>query len=790
MYNGGTFIMHGGTILGGSAKAGGGVYNGGAFTMDGGAITGNSASTGGGVYNGGTFTVTGGAISDNTAAIFGGGVTNMGTLKLSGTASITGNTCSNGDGGGVSSNGKMTLSETGTISGNTCSGYGGGVFNNQGIFTMTGGAISDNTAAIFGGGVIIYSDSTFAMTGGAISGNNAGETGGGVFVIGTLALSGSPVITGNTVQGDTGNVYLFDGVITLTEALDSGASVGVSMQTPGTFTSGWKTYMDGKTPSGIFASDSGDFMVVTDIDGEVTLASSADAAASVTSGGTVTYFATLGEALARWADGGKLTLLADATTESTVTAPTGAVELDLNGFGVTYTGSKNASVITVPVGAALTLSDSGDATHYYYIDDNGLAHVVESTDANYTGAADNKKGSFTGGYITGGKGTNPYQSFLYGGGVYIKDDGTNGGSFTMNGGTIIGNTAQYGGGVYSSGSVYTDDETQDIRGGAFTMNGGTITGNTATNSGGGAFISGGLFTMTGGEISGNTAGSGKSDVYAAKYTRAEISGSPKIGSMCLTYTDLTVTGPLTDDAKIGVVTTDPLARVFTKGLRGNGVADNFFSEDETYCVKLTADGEAVLSMAGDGVVSVTTDGVTTEYVSLVEAFKYTQDGSVVKLLGNVTLEDEAWVYNEEAAEDDGSINTYVTLDLNGFGVDLNGYEIIISYGASLTLTDGNPTAAHTYTVDENGLAHVVLPTEDDATQDGEGETKAFTGGYITGGSAEKYGGSVYVTGGAFTMEAGTIIGNKAGKGLGVVYVSNNGLVHHERRRDHRQHRPI
>ena len=80
-----------------------------------------------------------------------------------------------------------------------------------------------------------------------------------------------------------------------------------------------------------------------------------------------------------------------------------------------------------------------------------------------------------------------------GGGVSVGSSST----FTMNGGTISGNNAGSGGGVYVSNS------------GAFTMNGGSITSNTAKNNGGGVFMyKKTTFTMENGTITGNNAGSG------------------------------------------------------------------------------------------------------------------------------------------------------------------------------------------------------------------------------------------------------------------------------------------
>ncbi|MDR1586071.1 MAG: InlB B-repeat-containing protein [Treponema sp.] len=125
----GTFIMNGGTISGNTSLGyGGGVYigNTATFTMNSGIISGNTAGNGGGVYvntfDGGVFIMSGGTISDNTVsnAAFpkGGGVyVNSGTFTMSG-GTISGNTAISGGGGVyVGSSGTFTKQSDGTIYG-------------------------------------------------------------------------------------------------------------------------------------------------------------------------------------------------------------------------------------------------------------------------------------------------------------------------------------------------------------------------------------------------------------------------------------------------------------------------------------------------------------------------------------------------------------------------------------------------------------------------------------------------------------------------------------------------
>ena len=243
----------GGRITGGNSSGlCGGVHVQGSFIMEGGTISGNTASAnGGGVYvNGGSFTMKGGAISGNTASSYGGGVyVNGGTFTMKG----------------------------GTISGNTARSNGGGVYvAPDGTFTMQGGTISNNTA-YEGGGVLVgsYSTSagTFTMTGGMISGNNAVD-GGGVCVYGTFSVGGSPVVTGNTKEsyGTANNVYLSSGkAITLSGELSGGASLGVTMNTPGVFTSGWAAQMGTASPAGFFISDNSAYAAHLGTGGEAEL---------------------------------------------------------------------------------------------------------------------------------------------------------------------------------------------------------------------------------------------------------------------------------------------------------------------------------------------------------------------------------------------------------------------------------------------------------------------------------------------------------------------------------------
>ena len=192
----------GGNVLG----DGGAVYigAGGKFTMTGGEISGNTASrNGGGVaVVKGTFEMTGNAkISGNKAQMDyrhyehkGGGVFvgASGTFTMSGNAGVEGNLVRNGysdsvaQGAGVyvSEGGTFTMSEKSSLKSNTMTSqyqsdaknlYGGGVFVG-GTLNLGGGSIEDNTAVYEGGGLYVDTKGTVNLgTGTIIVRNNTSE---------------------------------------------------------------------------------------------------------------------------------------------------------------------------------------------------------------------------------------------------------------------------------------------------------------------------------------------------------------------------------------------------------------------------------------------------------------------------------------------------------------------------------------------------------------------------------------------------------------------------------------
>ena len=110
------------------------------------------------------------------------------------------------------------------------------------------------------------------MYGGSITGNSANSNGGGVYLTSraSFRISGSPVITGNKMEGAENNVYLNNAAarITVTNALTEGASIGVTTKNnpdegaPVVFTNGWSTAMSGANPGTYFTGDDTNYIVV------------------------------------------------------------------------------------------------------------------------------------------------------------------------------------------------------------------------------------------------------------------------------------------------------------------------------------------------------------------------------------------------------------------------------------------------------------------------------------------------------------------------------------------------
>lgn len=220
------------------------IKSGGNLTITGntnGYITGgHNSGDGGAIINHGTLTILGGRIENNKSLGNGGAIYNDGELTLNG-GNIVNNETTAGNGGAIYNNGTMTMINSWMVTNKALSGYGGAIFNAVSKeLTISGGDIgtsSNNFAnkAQKGGGV--YNDGILTLEGSSIEYNQATVNGGGVYYgNGTLTVKGAPKVYNNS----GGNLYLATGrSITIGDGFTSEASIFISMETLGTFTSGF-----------------------------------------------------------------------------------------------------------------------------------------------------------------------------------------------------------------------------------------------------------------------------------------------------------------------------------------------------------------------------------------------------------------------------------------------------------------------------------------------------------------------------------------------------------------------
>lgn len=756
-----------------------------------------------------------------------------GTLTVNGKDDETGNRGALNNGGGYYPGkgysyggalyitaGAATLSDLDIT--NCQSNWGGAIAMSNSAVTLNNCNLSNNMDTNGYGfyGVIRVGDSSAAGTGltvnggemfsndGAISvGSNAKVTINGAYIHDNEKLgvrvdaSEGLKISGNTIIKDNNssprNLVLNNNTVKvgIVSELGNDAYIGVTVSgdTKGVFTNSTDTSLNDASK---FFSDDPNYAVAKNSDGQLYLTNSI---ATVTSGETITEYSNFSEAVSAWnsaASGATLSLIKDVTISSTINVST-TKTFDLNGCGINANGG-NFPIFTAANGGNLTLNDSGSTTHYYTLADvesNGAAFATICDEATYEAAATDARGTFTGGYLTGANPLvntgNPYP----GGGIYILENG----AVTMNGGTIIGNIApNCAGGVGSYGKFIMNDGNivynRSRRGavlaaaGEMTINGGHISYNTGrgTEYCGtcGVLIYGGCtsFLVNGGYITNNFA---RYAGFGSNIPTISISGNPVIkdnigcGSNGTDATEINallfrrsnlnvyfdVVGELTEGAEIGVSIENITSRsVFTNS---SDISYNdeskFFSDNSNYDVVKNNDGQLILS---SDVATIKVGSDITYYSSLESALSNWVDGSTLTLLKDVVTSSTI------------TVNNTCTLDLNGYGFRASntGFSIFnVASSGNLTVNDSNPSHAHEVTLSNYLATGVSDGTGEDNVNNGTG-TAYINGGYVAGGYNGMHGG-FYVSGGALTLNGGTVIGNKcsdANCAGGGIYVESNG----------------
>ena len=236
------------------AVVGGGIFNdsSSSVVVNSGNISKNGTSTtgiGGGLFNQGTLDITGGSVDNNFGGKMGGGILVNAATTISGTATISENSATDGAGVYIFQN-KLTMNG-GSVSSNIADQTGGGIYVNPGpdtdkgifefndgtisqnlaiqgagvadlgVMNMAGGTISQNQAdgaagAACGGGLLVNSVQTapFTMTGGSIEGNSSEGSGGGLYIFNGECSMSNGTISGNTAALYGGGIFVDQGKIT------------------------------------------------------------------------------------------------------------------------------------------------------------------------------------------------------------------------------------------------------------------------------------------------------------------------------------------------------------------------------------------------------------------------------------------------------------------------------------------------------------------------------------------------------------------------------------------------
>ena len=501
---------------------------------------------------------------------------------------------------------------------------------------------------------------------------------------------------------------------------------------------------------------------------------------------------------------GVYTLAEDVTISGTLRV-TGTVTVDLNGYVLRYADTTaNGSVFEIVSGGDLTVIDSRpNVEHKFVSNADGLWVLDEQNGTEIV----------RGGIITGGTGLTDRNNNGYGGGVYV--DG--GGRFTMTGGSIVGCKAEgyiaFGGGVFVA------------KGGQFTMTGGSIVGCTAVADEYGHAYGGGI--RNDGEVRGDI---GRTTLSGT----AEIRDCHAKGGFLLYGGGISDAGTLTinGDVKIigctaGGMGSDAMyvnanndssvtggtfyGSIQDLGNKISGLIVTYRINDADYAIQVLQSGNQITlpnpakpGYTFDGWYK---DGAKWEKTTLVTE-KLTLTGSlyvpvtdestltaaladsssdVIRLTSDIKLSNELQITN----------NRKVTLDLNGYVLDLGGKHISVSalsgdpwyHSNQLTIIDSDPTKHHKFTdndglwkLDENGDKTVsggVITGGSDGSSAiiaGSRGTVTMNVGNIVGCSTSGVGGAVSARNGTFIMNGGSIIGCKTDFTGGAVYVLNGKFI--------------
>ena len=769
--DGGRLTMNGGNIVGcGSSSAEGGgvkVDGGGVFEMNGGNVVGCAAQSrdGGGVYvaEKGTFIMNSGTIRDcvSRGAGSGGGVCNKGKFTMN---DGTIRNCAAPAGGAVYhynySGDPLTLN--GRIISDNSDQWQPVYAQSDG--TVTIGAAADiqanmylmNCTVLTNGGVVkgdvyIYNDVTFSVDEGVPQ---------------STVFYGKITVNHNYNVNGVAVTYQLNGVNYATQFLNSGSRATQPADPTG------KT---GYTFDGWYKADGTKWDFSTEVTENITLAGwqylpvdNASALESALADNTVDVI--------------RLTKDIDISSSLTIRRPV-TLDLNGYVLRYTNTNTAGSVFKIVTGGDLTVIDSRPEAEHKFNGDDvlwvldeqNGKETVKGGVITGGTGTLyypdptlsyTSKRGG--GVYMEGGgqftmNGGNIVGCKAHiGGGVYILKDG----AFTMNGGSIVGCSGILVDAGWNPvfGGVY-------LYGGTFTMTGGVIKSRTVYSVN---LIDNATMNANGGEIYGVVEAAENSSITCLDgltgvtifrdlvALRNDIDHADwglfysKLYALETSISGLTVTykDGDTDYAK-QILTSGKTATKPDDPAKSGYRFDGWRTADGTpwdYTTPVTED----MTLTAHWIIN--TREVTTEQ-ELKDAMADTSMGQI-RLTADMDISQNL------------SVNRAVILDLNGRvlrQITNNCVSFKVESGGDLTLIDSNPTVEHRFTPDSDGLW----------VWDETGGTKTVKGGIITG-NAQGRSGSIHVEEGTFIMTAGNLVGcnvygasSSIGISCGAVYVAAN-----------------
>ena len=636
-------------------RCGAGVYNWGTFVMNGGSIVGNTLynNSGGAIRNSGYFTMNGGAIAFNYASGNGGGVTTY----------VPGG-----------SQGKMTMNG-GEISDNYCGSYGGGI-QIAGPIEMTGGYVTRNTAGASGNG--IYYDGKndrFKLSGDPVIKDNSNND--------DLYLGANATFMINGLLTEDADIHVL--MNTPAEFTVGWKNIMGSADPSKYFKSGDSNYAvilnnNGEaeigTPpaAGIVSGETITYYnVLSDAVNAWATGSTLKLLSDVTTSNTVTVptgehtldlnghgIKMIGTDSVITVDNGATLMIddSDKLTEHRYTVSNPAA----NGAGLATVDDSLTSGYKTFNGGYIT---GGKGKNYSTWSNGGGIYIgAGSTVVLYSGTiiGNGRLTHTNGGALrTNGSGA----SFIMYGGEIRNNEGANGGAMRLYGGAdakiyggrFTGNRTNDEGGAISAGDQAT-----------LLLKDCEISGNDSKNKGGGVWIWNTVVTFSGNTvISDNSVGAARDNL--------------EIGTAGM---DKAIFSDLGDDASIGVKLQSGIGAFTTTWKANMGSADPskyFTSDNSSYQVFVNSNGEVEIGIPP--VASIISGGTTTNYSSLSDAVNAWTAGSTLKLLSDVMTNSTVTVPSGEHH-----------LDLNGYGItrtgatgaDNSGIVITVNNGVDLTVT--------------------------------------------------------------------------------------------------------